>query len=323
VPPASSTLLRFSTDVLPERDRFAAFREEFARRILRIDLIDRSEGHAKLNVSYLQLGPAAVGGLDGTAAEAIRDVRHVKDGAGDFLLLYKINGSLHVGHAGQEFAVAAGTMALLANDRPQHIVAPVGGRLRTLTVAPEALRGLVANADDAVAQPLRGLGAQNLVGSYLTTLASLDAAPAPELAARIGQHLVDLLAAAIGPTREGSEIIEQRGLKAARRAAVLALIAERCCDPAFDLDSVARELAISRRYIQLLLEDTGTSFVGHLATQRLLRARAMLSDPRYARMRVIDIALAVGFGDVSHFNRTFRRTFGETPSDVRAAVSGA
>src|SRR5206468_2057517 len=30
-------LLRFSTDMLPERDRFPAFREEFVRRVLRMD----------------------------------------------------------------------------------------------------------------------------------------------------------------------------------------------------------------------------------------------------------------------------------------------
>ena len=45
----------------------------------------------------------------------------------------------------------------------------------------------------------------------------------------------------------------------------------------------------------------------------------MLVDPSFAHLRVIDIVLAAGFGDVSHFNRLFRRRYGETPSDVRAA----
>jgi AraC-like DNA-binding protein len=29
--------------------------------------------------------------------------------------------------------------------------------------------------------------------------------------------------------------------------------------------------------------------------------------------------LAAGFGDLSHFHRSFRRRYGATPSDVRAA----
>jgi AraC-like DNA-binding protein len=38
-------------------------------------------------------------------------------------------------------------------------------------------------------------------------------------------------------------------------------------------------------------------------------------------LAIIDIAFAAGFGDVSHFNRLFRRRFGATPSGVRAASS--
>jgi len=45
----------------------------------------------------------------------------------------------------------------------------------------------------------------------------------------------------------------------------------------------------------------------------------MLTDPSHLHLAIIDIAFAVGFSDVSHFNRTFRRRFGETPSGIRAA----
>jgi transcriptional regulator GlxA family with amidase domain len=53
--------------------------------------------------------------------------------------------------------------------------------------------------------------------------------------------------------------------------------------------------------------------------RRLQRAYAMLTDRRFAHLRIIDIALAVGFGDISHFNRMFRRRFGDSPSGVRGA----
>ena len=42
VSPTSSRLVRFSTQMLPEPNRFAAFREEFTRRVLATDVVDRS-----------------------------------------------------------------------------------------------------------------------------------------------------------------------------------------------------------------------------------------------------------------------------------------
>ena len=36
-------------------------------------------------------------------------------------------------------------------------------------------------------------------------------------------------------------------------------------------------------------------------------------------MTVTDVALACGFGDLSHFNRYFRARFGLTPREIRKA----
>jgi AraC-like DNA-binding protein len=54
--------------------------------------------------------------------------------------------------------------------------------------------------------------------------------------------------------------------------------------------------------------------------QRLYRAHRTIADPRRADRMISAIAFAAGFGDLSYFNRTFRRRFGMTPSDVRARV---
>jgi AraC-like DNA-binding protein len=46
----------------------------------------------------------------------------------------------------------------------------------------------------------------------------------------------------------------------------------------------------------------------------------MLTDRRCLHLAIIDIAFAASFGDVSHFNRQFRRRFGDTsPPGVRPA----
>jgi transcriptional regulator GlxA family with amidase domain len=39
--------------------------------------------------------------------------------------------------------------------------------------------------------------------------------------------------------------------------------------------------------------------------------------PFAAHLRIVNIVFATGFGDVSYFNRLFRRHFGDSPSGIR------
>jgi AraC-like DNA-binding protein len=45
----------------------------------------------------------------------------------------------------------------------------------------------------------------------------------------------------------------------------------------------------------------------------------MLTDRRWADRGIAWIAFESGFGDLSYFNRTFKRCYGARPSDVRAS----
>jgi AraC-like DNA-binding protein len=46
----------------------------------------------------------------------------------------------------------------------------------------------------------------------------------------------------------------------------------------------------------------------------------MLTNPLYRNRSISAIAYDAGFGDVSYFNRTFRRSFSATPSEVRESA---
>jgi transcriptional regulator GlxA family with amidase domain len=80
---------------------------------------------------------------------------------------------------------------------------------------------------------------------------------------------------------------------------------------------------MSVRYLHRLLEPTGRSFAGHLLAQRLDHAAAMLRDPACAPLTIGAIAARAGFADISHFNRSFRRAFGDTPFGVRVRAARA
>ena len=71
-------------------------------------------------------------------------------------------------------------------------------------------------------------------------------------------------------------------------------------------------------FVSTLLEATGETFSEHLREHRLQTALRMLRSPRHRDWRVVEIAFAAGFGDLSYFNRTFRRRFGDTPQAFRA-----
>jgi AraC-like DNA-binding protein len=317
--PPAATLLRISTEMFPERDRFAAFREEFVRKVLTMDIVDHSGGRPRADLTLLSLGPAMVAALVCTPAEFIRNKHHVKDGSDDFILEIIETGPIQIDHVGEQHICDRGWGHFADHGRPRRGFGPCGGSVRNVSVRAAALRSLVAHAEDRAGHLVRPGPAWHLLDGYLRSLVSLERAPSAELGAMIGVHLLDLVAAVLGPTTEARELIAGRGLKAARLQALLAEIARRFSNPALDLDDVARHFSLSRRYLQRLLEETGKSFTEHVTERRLQRAYAMLADRRFAHMRIIDIALAVGFGDISHFNRMFRRRFGDSPSGVRGA----
>jgi AraC-like DNA-binding protein len=318
VPPTPFRLLRISTEMLPERDRFCAFREEFARRVLKMDVIDHSDGRPRIDVTFMPLGEAAIGTLAATPVEFIRHKHHLEDRSDGFILQIIDTGPIHFTHVGDERTYDTGWAHFVDQERPLRGFGPRHASIRNIAVRAAALKTLVAHPEDLAGHAVHPGPALHLLDGYLRSLTSLEEPPLPELAPIIGDHLLDLVAAALGPTTDAAEIVAKRGVKAARLRAILAEIGRRFSNPDFDLDNVAGALGLSRRYVQQLIEETGKSFTEHVVERRLERALAMLSDRRCLHLAIIDIAFAAGFGDVSHFNRVFRRRFGETPSGVRA-----
>ena len=74
------------------------------------------------------------------------------------------------------------------------------------------------------------------------------------------------------------------------------------------------------RYVQMLFETEDTTFSAFVLGQRLACAYRMLIDPRLADWTISAVAFNAGFEDLSYFNRTFRRHFAATPSELRTAA---
>lgn len=88
--------------------------------------------------------------------------------------------------------------------------------------------------------------------------------------------------------------------------------------PALSLERLATTHGVTARYFQKLFEAEGRTFSDYLLERRLERAFHLLRDGNRLERAVSTIAFDVGFGDLSYFNRTFKKRFGATPREIRA-----
>lgn len=167
--------------------------------------------------------------------------------------------------------------------------------------------------------PMRGDGAaMRLLAGYLDLTMHGAAATSPEVGRLATAHVHDLLALAFGATRDAAEIASGRGLRAARLRAIKLDIAKNLARDVSATTLAVRQ-RVTPRYIHKLFESEGTTLSRFILGQRPAHVHRMLADARYVGSTISAIAYKAGFGDLSTFNREFRRHYGQTPSDVRAA----
>jgi AraC-like DNA-binding protein len=139
----------------------------------------------------------------------------------------------------------------------------------------------------------------------------------PGITDHVTSTIIDLVGLATGAKGDEAEVAGLRGMRAARLQAVLGHIRANYSDPAISAQYVAGQLGLSTRYIHDLLQESGRGFSDRVLELRLQRAKAMLEDEQFRGSRIGEIAFAVGFGDISYFNRSFRRRFGCSPGAAR------
>ena len=87
------------------------------------------------------------------------------------------------------------------------------------------------------------------------------------------------------------------------------------CAEHLSLADVADHVYVSQWHLSKLInKHVGQSFFDLLGRMRVERAKVLLGDPA---LRVHEIAERVGYGDVAHFSKSFKRFEGMTPGEYR------
>jgi AraC-like DNA-binding protein len=312
---------RFSTRELPERLRIPMWRERFCRGIVHADIEPSSDGPFQAEATLQATRGLRTIALKGSAMCFKRSQASIVDGDDSIGIIVCSNSRSQLSQRGREIELGAGDAISILHSEPV-TVTYLEGLQFGLAVPCDALAPRVANVDSLTMRPIsHRTEALRLLMSYLKSAFNETTLAAPELRDVVVAHIHDLAALAIGECAPLGESCAS-AVVAARHSAALDHIAAHFQDPELCLQTVARCQGISSRYLQRLMTSSGTSFTRRVTELRLQRAFELLTEPQDSAQRISDIALEVGFSDVSHFNRLFRARFGDSPRGVRGAGSG-
>jgi AraC-like DNA-binding protein len=321
--------LVFSTDEFPEhlddQARFRLWRDVFASRFGECEMSRAEDVPFSSVLEFVQFGELAITRRRTTIEYWERTSRHVAADASDHLLI-GFNRSLSpptLNQRGREVVVSGKGVALFSNAEPVQVRAAKNMAAIGIAVPRARLVERVGHTEDLTLVPLDVMSpAMQHLQRYAVFLLAADGdADDPLLAAHVETTLLDLMALALGANRDVAQIAQMRGLRAARLQEILAAIKAGYANSAFAVRGVAEKLGVSPRYVNDLLHETGLSLAERVLELRLQKARAMLADPRHDRLKIIEIAYACGFNEVSYFNRCFRRRFGASPTQYRGTAS--
>jgi AraC-like DNA-binding protein len=315
-------LLTFSTDAFVDDDKIPAWREVFGRSVVKMEM-EPVRGEPFRSKARIDCLPGlTIASIASTANRVIRTPHLVADGSDDFVFALMTKGEATISQRQRDVAFRAGQAVLWSNASTG--VCDYGKPIDFVALVVPRAQVAIGDIDRSLMRLLPDhLSSMKLLSRYLSILADgqLDGMT-PELRALCAAHLRDLVALAVGATREAEQIANVRGVPAARLAALKADIVANITQRNLSADVLAARHEISPIYVRKLFERDGTSLSQYVLEQRLDRAFRLLANPRPIDLSIGSIAFDCGFGDLSYFNRCFRQRYGATPSDIRAGGRG-
>ena len=312
---ATPPALRFSTHQFAARERITAWREFVGRTFCRTEIEPLvQDGFFGGNVMRQLPGLGVISG--NCSPLSYVQTRQLADS--DDVILTLASGPWQLDHGGRTEAYAPGDAVLTSMSGLGSYTMYTGGPHWGLRVPLTLLSPYVPNIEDTFGRRIRAESpALRLLRHHLHMVEELDPPDMVELRPHAAAHMRDLIAMAVGATRDGAEIARQNGVRAARLRAIKADIRQNI-GSGLSVAALAARHRLPVRTLQRMFEADGVTFTDFVLAERLAHAHRMLRDAAHAGRAISTIAFDCGFQHISYFNRVFRARFAASPSDVRA-----
>ena len=313
--PAMTTL---STDGVAARERLTFWEDALARVFVESDYRPADGAPPRGRITEHPLGPLAVSDVTASASTVVRSPETIERSSRDHLYaVVPLTSPALLEQHGRRTPLRPGDVALYDSAHPYALGFPRNFRLIVWQIPRRLLLDRAPALEDAGGRGVSGasgVGCRGVELPHDRRAAHAGAHGAHELT--VAPALIDLLAGALlARGRSEPSSVERMHVERARACA-----RRRLGDPSLTPEALAADAGLSSRHLRRVFAAVGTTPARFLLDERLEASRGS-SHPARAHRSVTEVWLDHGFTGAAHFSRAFRRRYGLSPREYRAAMT--
>lgn len=316
----------FTTDSVPEKDRFAAWREDISALfdVEELPVKDEKPFHATFHAYHF--GQSVVGDLKATGGRYLRSSLKVARDGMDAILLQLfveggIEGGVQCGVGNRRTGAVAGDIVVFdlgqsldTINSDYHAITILWQRQAMEQVIPE-----IARWHGHALPP--GNPSLDLLRRHILSCRDLAPRFSMEEARRMEEATLALVAGAMAGNTVPADPASAVPFDGVLTYQIKRYIRENLGASDLSPRQIAQRFGISRTQLYALLEPLG-GIARYNLRLRLQRCLADLQNPAQAHYQIAEIAYRWGFSNLGTFNRNFRKTFAATPGEARTQALG-
>ncbi|GGY88499.1 helix-turn-helix domain-containing protein [Streptomyces avidinii] len=317
-----------SSGAVPARERFDWYADVISREVMPAALSSERPADFRGEAAVLDMGELRVARFELSPLRSRRTPAMIRRGDPEqYQLALVRRGTTSLSQHRHACTVGAGDFMLWDTSRPSDNEMPAGGGpvRATILMLPRTVLPLRAQRlDTMLARRIPGdRGISAVLASFMTALEEHGGDCGPEELGRLSAAAVSLAAACLAQHLDCGDRLPAEGRAQVLRQQIHAFIEHNLGDPELTPAAVAARHSISLRSLHQLFHGQAEGVHARIRRRRLEQCRAELVRSGPGADRVQAIAARWGFSGPAVFSRSFRASYGVSPTEFRSLSADA